>query len=177
MISDDGGLTERRMTPDELEQNGYPRNYDDLSFTERISVEAERIRKNAHSEVDADIQDILEQTAIEEAKLSPQDRADLNQMFEDTSDYDKDPDRFLKRAKLMVIGSYNSTHEAPDQLEIDQLYIVWFAKTLKNWKTLISTSVPGDGLYFEVTYDGEKLQTYVDTYRKEDIQVFSHHDN
>lgn len=176
-MSDNSDHTQRRMTPDELEQNGYPRNYFDLSFTERISVETERIRKNAHSEVDADIQDILEQTAIEEAKLSAQDRADLNQMFEDTSDYNKDPDRFLKRAKLMVIGSYNSTHEVPDQLEVEQLYIVWFAKTLKNWKALISTSIPDDGLYFEVIYDGEKLQTYVDTYRKEDNQVFSHHDN
>lgn len=96
--------------------------------------------------------------------------------FEDTSEYTNDPDRFLKQAKLMVIGSYNSTHETPDQLDESQLYIVWFAKVLKNWKALISTSVPGDGLYFEVTYNGEKLETYVDTYKKEDNQVFSHHD-
>lgn len=95
---------------------------------------------------------------------------------EDVSEYDKDPDRFLKMAKLMVTGSYNSTHEIPDQIEVEQLYIVWWVKVLKNWKALISTSVSGDGLYFEVTYNGEKLETYVDTYRKEDNQVFSHHD-
>lgn len=98
-------------------------------------------------------------------------------MYEDTSDYDKDPDRLLKKAKLMVIGSHNSTHEEPDQLTTDQLYIVWFTKVLNNWKALISTSVPGDGLYFEVTYNGDKLETYVDTYHKEDNQVFSHHDS
>jgi hypothetical protein len=120
------------------------------------------------------------------------DKPDPVNLYEDISEYDKDPDRFLKNAKLMVVGSYNSTHPADqmyhwfdgnglehierDELTVEQLYIVWFSKTLKNWKALISTSRPGDGLYFEVTYNGEKLETYVDTYVKEDNQVFSHHD-
>jgi len=109
-------------------------------------------------------------------------KSNVNQPFEDTSDYDKDPDRFLKNAKLAVVGSWNSTHDVEDeknpQLDISQLYIVWFAKVLNNWKALISTSVAGDGLYFEVTYNGApgREETYVDTYRKEDNQVFSHHD-
>jgi hypothetical protein len=91
---------------------------------------------------------------------------------------DGDPDEFLKKAKLAVIGSYNSTHEIPDQLKLEQLYIVWFAKVLRNWKALVSTSRFGDKLYFEVTYNGDagNEETYVDTYRKEDNQVFSHHD-
>lgn len=98
--------------------------------------------------------------------------------FEDTSDYDKDPDRFLKHAKQFVVGAHAvETAETGDpELTIDELYIVWFSKTLQNWKALISTTRSGDGLYFEVTHNGDKLETYVDTYYKGSNQVFSHHD-
>lgn len=93
-------------------------------------------------------------------------------------DYDNrdNSDPRIKMAELLVLGSYNSTHEAPDQLDLDDLILVWFVKVLKNWKALISTSILNDGLYFEVTHDGEKHESYVDTYRKEDNQAFSHHD-
>ena len=47
----------------------------------------------------------------------------------------------------------------------DDLYIVWFCKTLQNWKALISTDAV-DGLYWEVTYNGDKEETYVDRYVK-----------
>ena len=107
----------------------------------------------------------------------PDDNAAQIKFYEDTSTYNQPSDIYLTRAKLAVMGSYNSTHEVPDQLEIKQLYVVWFAKVLKNWKALISTTVSGDGLYFEVTYNGNpgREETYVDTYRKEDNQAFSHH--
>ena len=44
-------------------------------------------------------------------------------------------------------------------------YIVWFSKTLQNWKAMLSTDAP-DGLYYEVTHNGSKGETYVDTYEK-----------
>lgn len=47
------------------------------------------------------------------------------------------------------------------------LYVVWFCKTLQNWKALISTTLE-DGAYYEVTYDGNKKQCYVDSYVKVD---------
>lgn len=47
----------------------------------------------------------------------------------------------------------------------DEVYIVWFAYTLGNWKALCSTSLP-DGRYYEVTCNGEKKMGFVDTYRK-----------
>jgi hypothetical protein len=92
---------------------------------------------------------------------------------------EKNTETMLNKALLAAQGSYNSTHESPDQLELDQLRITWFSKVLNNWKALVSTTIPGGGLYFEVTYNGEpgKEETYVDTYRKEDNQVFSNHDN
>lgn len=99
--------------------------------------------------------------------------ADL-EFFEDISEYDRDPDRFLKHAKLFVIGAYNNrVDEEEQQLTVEDLYIVWFSKVLQNWKALVSTSKPGDGLYFEVTYDGTKSATYVDTYIKVSNDEFS----
>ena len=47
------------------------------------------------------------------------------------------------------------------------VYVVWFSKTLQNWKALISTTLP-DGAYYEVTYDGDKDLAYVDSYKKFD---------
>lgn len=45
------------------------------------------------------------------------------------------------------------------------VYVVWFAYTLGNWKALCSTDVP-DGRYYEVTYDRDKGVAYLDTYVK-----------
>lgn len=44
---------------------------------------------------------------------------------------------------------------------------VWFSKTLQNWKGLFITDLP-DNLYYEVTYNGDKKETYIDTYEKID---------
>ena|SRR5689334_17778195 len=50
---------------------------------------------------------------------------------------------------------------------LEDVYVVWFAKTLKNWKCLISTNLP-DGMYYEVTYNGDDAETYIDAYKKFD---------
>lgn len=47
----------------------------------------------------------------------------------------------------------------------EELYVVWFCKTLQNWKALISTDV-ASGLYWEVTYNGNKKEAYIDRYKK-----------
>lgn len=46
-----------------------------------------------------------------------------------------------------------------------ELYVVWFTKTLQNWKALVGTTLP-NGTYFEVTHNGDKHETYLDTYYK-----------
>ncbi|WP_370835925.1 DUF6275 family protein [Megasphaera sp.] len=51
------------------------------------------------------------------------------------------------------------------KLTMDDVFVVWFAKTLQNWKCLVSTTVP-DGMYYEVTHNGDKKETYVDVYKK-----------
>lgn len=47
------------------------------------------------------------------------------------------------------------------------VYVVWFAKTLKNWKAIVCTTMP-DSLMFEVTHNGDLRETYIDTYKKMD---------
>lgn len=71
-----------------------------------------------------------------------------------------DPDAFLKKAKKLV-----ADYSEPLVLMEKDVYIVWFAKVLGNWKALISTDVV-DGMYWEVTYNGAKKEAYIDTYTK-----------
>jgi hypothetical protein len=71
-------------------------------------------------------------------------------------------DQFLTKAKQSVITAEHQNHVV---FSPDELYIVWFCKVLGNWKALISTDVY-NGAYWEVTYNGAKRETYVDTYVK-----------
>lgn len=63
---------------------------------------------------------------------------------------------FMSKAKRLV-------QEVRDDKA--DVYVVWFSKTLQNWKALLSTDIP-DGLYYEVTYNGDLKEAYVDTYSK-----------
>lgn len=53
------------------------------------------------------------------------------------------------------------------QKNIDELQVFtcWKNKTLRNWKFLISTNLP-DGMYYEVTFNGDKREWYLDAYKK-----------
>lgn len=48
-----------------------------------------------------------------------------------------------------------------------EVYVVWFCKTLQHAKALLSTSLP-DGMYYELTYNGDKDEIYLDAYNKVD---------
>lgn len=48
---------------------------------------------------------------------------------------------------------------------LDDVYVVWQVKALQNWKSLLSTNLP-DGMYYELTYDGDKNKIYFDAYKK-----------
>ena len=48
-----------------------------------------------------------------------------------------------------------------------EIFVVWMCKTLQNNKALISTSLP-DGMYYEITYNGDKKELYLDAYKKFD---------
>ncbi len=63
----------------------------------------------------------------------------------------------MKRAKNLVLDYYMTRVEKTDEVLADnvEVYIVWFSKTLQNWKALVSTTV-SDGMYYEVTYNVSK---------------------
>ena len=73
----------------------------------------------------------------------------------------------MKKAKQLVVDFFNEEVEKTDgfTLTVDDVYIVWWSKTLQNWKALVSTTV-SDGMYYEVTYNGDKQETYIDAYKK-----------
>ena len=48
---------------------------------------------------------------------------------------------------------------------LDDVYVVWQVKVLQNWKALLSTNLP-DGMYYELTYDGDNNKIYFDAYKK-----------
>ena len=74
---------------------------------------------------------------------------------------------YQEKAKQIVINYYNEHVEIIDnkKLTAEEVFIVWFSKTLQNWKALISTTI-SDGMYYEVTYNGDKKETYLDAYKK-----------
>lgn len=72
-----------------------------------------------------------------------------------------------EKAKQIVVDYFNSRVEKTDNKQITtaDVYVVWFCKTLQNWKALLSTNV-SDGMYYEVTYNGDKKEAYLDAYKK-----------
>lgn len=74
---------------------------------------------------------------------------------------------YQEKAKQIVIDYYNEHVEITDnkKLKESEVFIVWFSKTLQNWKALVSTTI-SDGMYYEVTYNGDKKETYLDAYKK-----------
>lgn len=72
-----------------------------------------------------------------------------------------------EKAKRLVVDYYNEHSEKTDDfvLTVLDVYVVWFSKVLQNWKALISTTV-NDGMYYEVTYNGDKHEAYIDAYKK-----------
>lgn len=72
-----------------------------------------------------------------------------------------------EKAKQIVVDYFNNHVDATNNKKIttNDVFVVWFAKTLQNWKALVSTTV-SDGMYYEITHNGDKKETYVDVYKK-----------
>ena len=74
---------------------------------------------------------------------------------------------FMTICKQKVRDYFNEKAEKTDGFTISEqdVYIVWSCKTLQNWKALLSTNMP-DGMYYELTYNGDKSELYLDAYKK-----------
>ncbi len=75
--------------------------------------------------------------------------------------------KFTELCKETVKDYFNSHAEKTDNIVIgiDDVFIVWSCKALQNWKALVSTTV-SDGMYYELTYNGDRNELYVDAYKK-----------
>lgn len=75
--------------------------------------------------------------------------------------------KFIKLIKETIVDYFNNNVDVTDGKKIttDDVYIVWSCKTLQNFKALASTTV-SDGMYYEITHNGDKNKTYFDVYKK-----------
>lgn len=70
-------------------------------------------------------------------------------------------------AKQHVRDYIEARFEKTDPPVEFDVYVVWFTYVLGNWKALVSTTLP-DGMYYEVTHNDTKNETYLDSYKKFD---------
>lgn len=77
-------------------------------------------------------------------------------------------DEFLKLCKEKVRDYYNEHVDKSGcfiPMVTDEVFVVWSCKTLQNNKALLSTTA-SDGMYYELTYNGDKKELYFDAYKK-----------
>lgn len=75
--------------------------------------------------------------------------------------------------KEKVVKYFNERVEKTDGTKIttDDVFVVWYCKTLQNAKALLSTTI-SDGMYYELTYNGDKNELYLDAYKKWENKKF-----
>ena len=74
----------------------------------------------------------------------------------------------LEKAKQLATQEFSRL--SGREIKVEDCFVVWFSKTLQNWKALVSTNAISSnekcGDYAEVTRNGDKEKTYVDVYAK-----------
>ena len=78
--------------------------------------------------------------------------------------------KFLKWCEKMVVDYVTEHLDKTDPAPNFSAYPVWLSKTLKNNKALFSTTLC-DGMYYEITFNGEKNEAYLDAYKKFENRV------
>lgn len=72
---------------------------------------------------------------------------------------------FIEKCKD-IVKEYSLEHlDKSDIIPEFEVFIVWYSKTLQNHKALLSASL-FDGMYYELTYNGDRQELYFDAYKK-----------
>lgn len=74
-------------------------------------------------------------------------------------------EEFISFVKRMIKNHYKEFYGACS-ITSDDIFVVWYCKTLQNHKALLSVT----GLYeeyFEAIYDGDRNKVYLDIYKKD----------
>ena len=75
---------------------------------------------------------------------------------------------FIEICKQLVVDYFNGIKESRDKnglITQNDVFVVWLCKTLQDNKALLSTTVP-DGMYYEITFNGDMNEIYLDVYKK-----------
>ena len=72
---------------------------------------------------------------------------------------------FIKICEREVKKYAEEHFDKSDTIQNFEVFVVWSCKTLQNNKALLSTTLP-DGMYYELTYNGDKKELYFDAYKK-----------
>lgn len=70
-------------------------------------------------------------------------------------------EKAIKIVENYIVEHLDKSDEIPNFL----VFTVWKVKVLQNWKYLLSSTLP-DGMYYELTYNGDKKEWYLDAYKK-----------
>ena len=69
----------------------------------------------------------------------------------------------LEKAKQLASQEFSRL--SGREIKVEDCFVVWFSKTLQNWKALVITNaISSNGkcsYYAEVTHNGDKEETYV----------------
>ena len=84
-------------------------------------------------------------------------------------------DKMFETAIKAVVDYYNNTTELNGGFSFiakDDVCVVWFCKTLQNYKVILATPFL-DNIFYEFSYNGDKQEAYLDVYDKMDNKVIS----
>lgn len=74
---------------------------------------------------------------------------------------------------IEIVKDYILEHlDRSDPVPEFEVYTVWKCKALQNWKYLLSSSL-FDGMYYELTYNGDRQEWYLDAYKKFENRVIT----
>ena len=84
-----------------------------------------------------------------------------------------DNQKFIEKCKCHVADYVNNHLDKTDESEItlNDVFVVWSCKTLQNNKALLSTNLL-DGMYYELTHNGNEQEIYFDAYKKWENRLF-----
>lgn len=81
--------------------------------------------------------------------------------------------RVMDKRAIEIVVDYIIQHfDVTDNVNSNdfEVYVVWKCKALQNWKYLISSTLH-DGMYYELTFNGDKNEWYLDAYKKFENKV------
>ena len=72
----------------------------------------------------------------------------------------------MDKTAIKLVSDYIKEHlDKSDKIPEFEVYTVWKCKVLQNWKYLCASTLP-DGMYYELTFDGDKNWWYLDAYKR-----------